>query len=191
MLPLVAAAFAELGYRRATTAQLAERCGVRENVLYRVWPGKKEMFLAAIGYVSELSLSIWQRLLVRKGEGSAAERILAYEAAHHGEFGLYRIVFAGLNETDDPQIRHALCCMYRRFHQFIVEQLKGQQIGGVAIESLAWAMIGVGTVSNIARELGLLSERQRRQVFNDAGRLFIASPQRRTRRAKPRRHCNE
>ena len=36
LLPVVARAFAELGYRRTTTADLARRCGVRENVLYRL-----------------------------------------------------------------------------------------------------------------------------------------------------------
>ena len=49
--PLVAMAFIELGYRGTTTAQLARRCGVRENVLYRVWPTKKAMFLDAVEYV--------------------------------------------------------------------------------------------------------------------------------------------
>ena len=33
LLPVIARAFAELGYRRATTAELARRCGVRENIL--------------------------------------------------------------------------------------------------------------------------------------------------------------
>lgn len=35
-MPKVAAAFIELGYRGTTSAQLARRCGVRENVRYRV-----------------------------------------------------------------------------------------------------------------------------------------------------------
>ena len=39
LLPLVAEAFSELGYRRATTAELAARCGVQENILYRLMAG--------------------------------------------------------------------------------------------------------------------------------------------------------
>jgi AcrR family transcriptional regulator len=63
MLPLVARAFADLGYRRATTAALAKRCGVRENVLYRAWPDKKAMFIASIEFVWQLSMDIWQGLV--------------------------------------------------------------------------------------------------------------------------------
>jgi AcrR family transcriptional regulator len=63
LLPIVARAFAELGYRRATTAELARRCGVPQNILYRIWPDKKAMFIAAIDYVYELSAATWQRLL--------------------------------------------------------------------------------------------------------------------------------
>ena len=48
LLPIVARTFAECGYRRATTAKLAQRCKVRENILHRLWPDKKTMFLASM-----------------------------------------------------------------------------------------------------------------------------------------------
>src|SRR5512134_2752996 len=92
LLPIVAAAFAELGYRRATTAQLARRCGVRENILYRAWPSKKAMFLASIDYVFESSLRRWQQILaLTDAGGGAGQRVLDFESTHHGEYGLYRI----------------------------------------------------------------------------------------------------
>lgn len=174
LLPVVAGAFAELGYRRATTAEMARRCKVRENVLYRVWPSKKAMFLAAVDYVSESSLDIWRRLLARGGKGTSAQRILEYEAVHHGEFGLYRIVFAGLNETDDPEIREAMRRMYLRFHQFIAEQIgAGRSRSSVADDLVAWAMVGIGTVSNISRELGLMGDARRQALFRHAGKTLL------------------
>ena len=87
LLPKVAATFAELGYRRTTTAKLAHRCGVQETILYRLWPGKKAMFLAAIGHVFDISMSIWNTTASASGDTSPAESVLAYEAEHHGEFG--------------------------------------------------------------------------------------------------------
>ena len=45
LLPIVCQTFSELGYRRTTTAELAAKCQVRENILYRLWPDKKAMFL--------------------------------------------------------------------------------------------------------------------------------------------------
>lgn len=179
LLPIVARAFAELGYRRTTTAELAERCGVRENVLYRLWPDKKAMFIAAIEYVYELSAQTWQKLLTESdGMRTAASRLLDYESTHHGEFGLYRIVFAGLSETDDPEIRTALAEMYKRYHRFIQQRIgdhREQQDAAAGLDETlaAWAVIGLGTVANIGRELGLLTDRKRRALFRGIGRTLL------------------
>src|SRR5262245_59532483 len=105
LLPEIALVFAELGYRRTTTAELAARCRTQEVVLYRLWPDKRAMFIAVIDYVYESSRVAWEQLLAASDERSAAERLLEYEATHHGETGLYRIVFAGLSEADDPQVK--------------------------------------------------------------------------------------
>ena len=181
LLPIVARAFAELGYRRATTAELAERCGVRENILYRLWSDKKAMFIAAIEFVYESSIEIWRRLLeAEQGDSSAAERLLDYESSHHGEFGLYRIVFAGLSEADDPDIRAALGDMYRRYQTFIAARVRDHR-GGVDGNGLpdsnlvGWAVIGLGTVASITRELGLISDRQRCRLIAESGRALLPS----------------
>lgn len=175
-VPIVARAFAELGYRRTTTAELARRCGVQENILYRIWPDKKAMFIAAINYVYDNSAMVWGRLLA-EGEASQspAERVLEYESQHHGEHGNYRIIFAGLSETDDPEIRDALRQMYGRFHQFIARQMaahRGEKADGEA-RLQAWAVVGLGTVANIARELGLIDDDERCALFERVGGAFL------------------
>ncbi len=179
LAPIIARTFAELGYRRTTTAELARRCKVRENILYRLWPDKKAMFVASIEYVYRLSVETWAKLLHEEGSAdSAAERLLEYESRHHGEFGLYRIVFAGLSETDDPEIRDALQNMYGRFHDFIRRQLAAHRGGGKgrslpSADRSAWAIVGLATVANISRELGLLTDRRRRALIADVGRLLL------------------
>jgi AcrR family transcriptional regulator len=178
LIPLISRAFAELGYRRATTAELARRCGVQENILYRLWPDKKAMFVAAIDYVYELSDAIWSDLVAQVGaDRSAAELLLEYEARHHGEFGLYRILFAGLNELDDPDIHGALKRVYRRFHNFIERQIEGyrQDRGTIPVEAAlgAWAFIGLGTAANIGLELRLLSGESRARFITGVGRLLL------------------
>jgi AcrR family transcriptional regulator len=179
LLPIVAQTFAELGYRRTTTAELAQRCGVRENILYRLWADKKAMFIAAIAYVYDSSVAIWEKLLQDVGDGrTAAERLLAYESQHHGEYGQYRIVFAGLSETDDPQVQAALAGMYRRYQRFIQRQIgihRPKRAGSTSLDAtlVAWAVIGLGTVTNIGRELGLLGPRERRRLFTEIGRALL------------------
>jgi AcrR family transcriptional regulator len=171
LLPIVCQVFSELGYRRTTTAELAERCGVRENILYRLWPDKKAMFLAAIDDIFQQRAEMWARLL---SENPNPERVVAslvaYEAKHQGEFGFYRVVFTALAETDDADIRSALKDMYRRFQQLVKRHVEEGRVGekrsfGLSVDAAAWALIGLATVSNIVRELELLSPRQREQMF--------------------------
>lgn len=191
LIPVVARAFGELGYRRATTAEIARRCAVQENILYRLWPDKKAMFIAAIDHVYQLASGIWEARSRRGGASSVAD-LLRYESEHLGEFGNYRIIFAGLSETDDPEIREALATMYRRFHAFIGELIAGgtnpargksgtrgesrahadSRARGVDAAGAAWALIGLGTISTIGKEVGVLGAAARRRLLVKVGGLL-------------------
>lgn len=177
LIPIVARVFAERGYRRTTTAELAQRCGVQENILYRLWPDKKAMFIAAIGHVYELAEATWARMLQAGGRGTSAERVLEYESKHLGEFGHSRIIFAGLSESDDPDIRRALARMYQRYQRFVFEQVGAHRgskgSAGAQASMTAWALIGLGTVASITLELGLLSGPQRRKLMKQMGGLLL------------------
>lgn len=179
LLPVLAATFAELGYRRTTTAELARRCEVQENILYRIWPDKKKMFVAAIAFVFEKSREIWEKLLNGDNDGhSTAERLLDYESKHHGEFGYYRILFAGWSETDDPEVRQALADMYTRYHRLIKQQIAAhrQRQGGAETPSpelAAWAVLGLATMANMGRELGTFSDRARGRLLSEVGGFLL------------------
>ncbi len=175
----LATTFAELGYRRATTAELARRCKVQEPTLYRLWPDKRAMFVAALEFVATNSQAIWERVLRRRRQRqTTAERLLAYEAEHLGELGLYRILFAGWSETDDPAIRDGLRKVYATFLQFldarVAEHRAERRSPGLPETDLtAWALIGLGTAVNIGRELGLLPDAQRRKLMASVGRQLL------------------
>lgn len=179
LLPLVTATFAELGYRRASTAVLAQRCGVQVNILYRLWPDKQAMFLAAVEHVFDYSLATWRELLEQAGDPSeGARQLLRYEAEHLGEHGFYRILFAGLGETDDPAIIRALGETFGRFVSFIRSQVAAHRGAAgpgsrASAERAAWAFLGLGTAANIGRELGLLSPGQRSRLFTEIGELLL------------------
>jgi AcrR family transcriptional regulator len=179
LLPVLAEAFAEIGYRRATTAELARRCGAQETTLYRLWDDKKAMFLAAIDHVFERSLSIWDALLQENvARSTGAERILAHEARHHGEFGLYRVLFTGLDEVDDDEVKGHLRATYRRFHRYIRDRIAEHRAarglrGGLDPDAAAWAVLGLGTISSIGREVGLLTGGARRTLLLEVGRVLL------------------
>jgi AcrR family transcriptional regulator len=182
LAPVLARAFAELGYRRATTAALAERCGVQEKALFRLWRDKRAMFLAALEQVFAESEALWERLAGERRRGqSTAERLLDYEAEHHGEHRLYRILFAGLSETDDPEIRAALAALYGRFQRLIQTQVERHRGGRKRARDLdaglaAWAIVGLGTVANIGRELEVLRAGERARLLAHAGARLLAGP---------------
>ncbi len=178
LLPVVAEAFARLGYRRTTTATLAKLCGVRENVLYRLWPDKKAMFLASMRYVYDRSERIWEEQASGGTEGTVATRLLTYESRHLGEFGLHRILFAGLSETDDPEIRTHLRETYRRFERWIRRRIEthrklaGARRGPDA-ELAAWALVGLGTIAMVGREIDLFPAARRARLIEEGGQLLL------------------
>ena len=179
LLPIVCQVFSELGYHRTTTAELAQRCGVRENILYRLWRDKKAMFLAAIADIFQTRSKRWGEILAeRPTPEQAAEALVAYETTHQGEFGFYRVVFTALVEADDPEIREAITDMYRRFHERIRKLIDPSGQGdkksrGLSAEATAWALIGLATVSNIIRELDLLRPRQREDMFATIAKYLV------------------
>lgn len=179
LLPRLARVFSDRGYRRTTTAELADQCNVQENILYRLWPDKKAMFLAAIDYVYELSASIWAGLLTDEdGSRSSAQRLLDHEARHHGEFGHHRIIFAGLSEMDDADTRKALAGVYQRYQRFLQRQVAEHRPSGSRRPPLdpalvAWALVGLGTITSIGREVGLLNSQKRKQLMSDIGAVLL------------------
>ena len=179
LLPIVCAVFSELGYRRTTTAELAQRCEVRENILYRLWPDKKAMFLAAIDDIFRSRAGMWKEILAdHPAPDQAVERIIEYESHHQGEFGFYRIVFTALTETDDDDIRDALVGMYKNFHKLVCQQIETQHEvskseSGLPTDMAAWGLLGLATISNIIRELKLLPPRQRERMFASVAKCLV------------------
>ena len=169
LLPIVCQTFRDLGYRRTTTAELARRCEVRENILYRLWPDKKAMFLAAIDDIFQSRADKWGHILENVLDPQErVEQLIAFETENQNEFGFYRVIFTALAETDDDEMRETLIRMYRQFHKLIVQQIATaceQRLSGPSASDSAWGLIGLATISNIVVELDLLGPRQRKQMF--------------------------
>jgi AcrR family transcriptional regulator len=179
LLPVVAKAFSELGYRRATTAKLAERCDVRETILYRLWDDKRAMFLAAIDFLYERRMAKFRKDLRKpRGNGSDMERVIDYVAELLGKDGLYRIIFAGLAENDDPEIQSALKRMYKNYQRVIEEHIADHRAdssrsGIPADADSAWAIIGLVTVMNVLRQLNLEPLTRRKEMFKELSRFLV------------------
>jgi len=172
-------AFADLGYRRATTAQIASRCGVQETVLYRLWDDKKAMFLAAIEHLFEWRMNRIRAVLEKVPEGEGhLEYLIDDVASTLGENGLQRIIYAALGEVGDLEIRDALAGMYRHNYDTISDLLdrSGKAQGPplpASEKDAAWAIMGLVTMMGLSSELGLLGPRQRRGIFKRLARALL------------------
>ena len=172
-LPLIADAFVENGYRRTTTAALAAACHVRENELYRIWPNKKAMFLDAIQYVFDTVTADWSKSIDESKRETSAEQLIQWQSQHRGDSRLHRILFSGLSEVDDSDIRKSLRTLYQQFHQVLEDYIRGHrhergQSPELGDAETAWAMIGLGSIFDIAHELGLGNVSQRREILQAA-----------------------
>ncbi len=187
LLPLLTEVFCELGYRRATTAELAARCNVQENILYRLWPDKKAMFLAALDFLFWRRMDKWKAEIDKsraksQTEESHALRLIELTGKDLGENGLYRIIFAALNETDDPDIKGALQRLYRRYHERLEDEIASHRKQSVVRRvsddgDTAWALVGLVAFMNIALDLELMNGRKRKQLFSAiALQLINGSP---------------
>ena len=126
LLPLVAKAFGVLGYRRATTAEIASRCDVQENTLYRLWPDKKAMFVAAIDYLFMRRMEKWESRMADEDTSASerAKRLIEMTGEDLGEQGLYQIIFAALGETDDSEVKKALRRLYKKYHERVESEVR-------------------------------------------------------------------
>lgn len=180
LLPVVARAFEELGYRRATTAEIARRCGVRENILYRLWTDKREMFLASLDSLFERRRGELERANAASGGRTRAERMIAHVARNYGDDSLARVIFAGLAETDDPEIRDALRRMYRNYQSFVENEIRAHRRRDRSpdAEMAALAIIGLATALNVYAEVGVIPRKGRRsfyeRAFSSVGPFLLA-----------------
>ena len=81
-------------------------------------------------------------------------------------------------ETDDPDVKAALKSMFSRFTKFIDQQVGDhRQANGLTgvpeVWSATWAIIGLATAADIAREVGLLTAPKRKALIAQAGRLLL------------------
>ena len=105
--------FARFGYEGATTAAIAERVGVSQPYLFRLFPTKKDLFLAASEKNMNDTLSLMREAAGGKTGHDALEAMgLAYQEKlmTHREWLLMQLqTFAACHDEDvQRQTRHCL-----------------------------------------------------------------------------------
>lgn len=151
LLDCAADLFAEQGYARATTAQLAKSAGVTEPIIYRHFKSKRDLFVALIERTGRRTLEQWERDL--KGATEPADRLrrLIGDNPMVSDEGrdAYRVFLQAISEVDDEKIQQAISRHIGSVHEFLTAELrKAQDAHRVTAkytpEMLAWLMINIG-----------------------------------------------
>lgn len=151
LLDCAAKLFAERGYARTTTAQLAERAGVTEPVIYRHFDSKLHLFQALIERAGEHTIEMWRSHL--QSAATPAERLDRLLGDNpmvlpEGR-DAYRVMLQAITEVGDEGVREAVEHHINALHAFLVEEveLARDQLAAMRrfpAEIIAWLLIDVG-----------------------------------------------
>lgn len=151
LLDCAAQLFAQHGYARSTTAELARAAGVTEPIIYRHFKSKRDLFIALIERAGRETLALWEEDL--GGASDPAERLrrLLGDNPMVAERGRneYRVVLQAITEVEDEEIHAALNAHIRQLHEFISREVAAAQTshvvtGRFSSDLIAWLLIDIG-----------------------------------------------
>jgi len=151
LLDCAAVLFAQNGYARATTAQLAKAAGVTEPIIYRHFDSKRDLFVALIERTGRETIEQWEQHLADAEDPAERLRRLVGDNPMVSERGrhAYRVILQAISEVDDAVIHDALRIHIKSLHAFLVEELDVAQkdhkvTARFTVEIMAWLLIHLG-----------------------------------------------
>lgn len=192
LLDIAAELFAERGYARTTTAELAKAAGVTEPVIYRHFDSKRDLFVALIEETATLTLELWQeRLDTTQDPAERLDILLGSNpmvALGDDEASAYRIVLQSITETGDPVIHRAVNDHFRTLHAFVAKEVERAQAARkvsarLAPEMIAWMLIDVALGFGVLSAMGVEGHNQ---SSSDTGLVGVIRQILMPRRREPR-----
>ncbi len=179
ILETARATFAEQGYEKTSTADLARAAGLSEAALYRHFAGKKELFLEVIRSTGPKLLDIWEDIAYQVED--PVETLWAIGVHYYDHLRSHsanmKLQFRALSDADDPDVREALRANFAAFVDFVSDTLEEGKIRGIVrpdvnTRLVAWQFLGIGLMLDTLHLLGFDDEIDRRGV-EQWGRLYL------------------
>jgi AcrR family transcriptional regulator len=162
LLSTAARLFAEVGYARATTAEIARAAGVSEPIIYRHFKSKKDLFVALIEESGRETIAQWNRHL--KGSDDPTERLRRIlgdnPMVQPAGRDAYRVMLQAITMIDDEEIRLAINRHMRALHEFLTGEVSGAQQAHkftrrFPAEAVAWLLLDIGLGFGVLVALGV------------------------------------
>jgi TetR/AcrR family transcriptional regulator len=163
--------FAACNYARVGTAELAKAAGISEPALYRYFPSKKELFIAAIKAAGKRLLGIWEMLDSDMVDPLGVIRTIGLGYYDHlrSRSSVMKLLFQALSEADDEEIRQALQANFPALIHFLEENIEEGKRQGLIRQDVnttvaAWQFMGMGLTLDLIHLLGFDEELNRSHV---------------------------
>ncbi len=162
LLDVAISVFAQVGYSKAGTSDIAKAAGVAEPTIYRHFSSKHELFLVALRKAWEQVLDAWREMAAASADPATALKSIA--RSFYGEMrGRPDLILAYLRasqEADEPEVREAARDILLEAHNFIRDlyrraQGEGQFAAKLDPETQAWLFLGMGHLMLAAQALDL------------------------------------
>ena len=151
LLDCAAALFAERGYARATTAELARAAGVTEPIIYRHFKSKRDLFIALIERTGKQTIELWRQDLANAADPAQRLKTLIGDNPMVSQQGrdAYRVFLQAITEVDDDEIHKAWSVHIHSLQQFLAMELARAQENRrvtrhIPAELIAWLLIDIG-----------------------------------------------
>ncbi|UHA75112.1 TetR/AcrR family transcriptional regulator [Paenibacillus sp. 481] len=145
------AVFSELGYYRATTAQIAERAGISQPYVFKFFESKEGLFIAALERSCERIVDAFNRI------EAPFDQLEAHMAEAYTELtNLYRkeiILQVQAQAIPDEPIRQAMRASFQRVHDAILERFTAA--GLEQPETRTFYFLSVGMLLNVITVLDM------------------------------------
>lgn len=173
--------FAASGYANAGAEEVARAAGVAPSAIYRYFPSKRELYLAALRDAGPRLLSIWTEAAGAVEDPLDAIWRVGLDYYDHAQTRspYARLWFQALGDASDPEVRTAIAGNFTAMVDLLAAQLGAGQARGLVRSDLnpriaAWHFLAIGLTFDLVAHLGLDDELDRERV-EEWGRLYIES----------------
>ncbi|MBX3365029.1 MAG: TetR/AcrR family transcriptional regulator [Phycisphaeraceae bacterium] len=163
LLACAAKLFAERGYARATTAELAKRAGVTEPIIYRHFNNKLDLFIALIERAGRETIAQWTAHLQGSDDPAERLRLLLGENPMVSPEGrdAYRVLLQAITEVHrEPDVQKAIDKHMQSLHRFLTAEVQRAQeehklTRRFSADLIAWLLIDIGLGYGVLSALGV------------------------------------
>ena len=173
--------FAASGYANAGAEEVARGAGVAASAIYRYFPSKRELYLAALRDSGARLLSIWKASADATGEPLQTIWQIGMDYYDHVQTRstFARLFFQALGDASDDDVRTAIAGNFTAMVDLLSDRLAAGQAHGIVRSDVdprivAWHFMAIGLTFDLVNHLGMENELDRAKV-EDWGHFYIES----------------